>query len=78
MITLKFSVNGKEINNSNDIKDAVNEMAQRGIEDMIRNKLSEYSLELSNSEINVDMATGKIQITNVPDGLREKIMKALQ
>ena len=76
MLKLKFSINGKEIRNSNDIEDAVNAMARKGIEDVIRNKLSGY--DLNNSEINIDMSTGKIQITNVPDDLREKIIKALQ
>jgi hypothetical protein len=78
MIKLNFSINGKPIKNSNDIESAVNEMAKKGIEEMIRKKLSEFSGELNNSEINVDLTTGKIHITNVSDDLKERIMKALQ
>lgn len=74
-----MSINGKEITNDADISDIVNQIAKKGIEDVIREKLSSLSSEMDKEdvEISVDLENGKAEIKGASDNLAEKINKAL-
>ncbi len=77
MLKITMTIGGKEINNSHDVKDAVNKMMITAIEKNIRQRLSHMGSQLEQTEISFDMNTSKIQISNIPDGMKEKITEAL-
>ncbi len=80
MIKITISINGKEVNSSNQMKEAMNNAIASKLKEMITKKLSHLRSEMQKqaAKIDVDMNNGKVLISNVPEELKQKIIQALR
>lgn len=80
-IKIDYSFGGKKFDS---LTQAVNAAMEEGVKDLIREKLSAFQPQLTNSVITVKPTTTNgtlqnysIQVSNVPDDIKEQVEQAL-